>query len=102
MDVASDGQTSFHTTLQMVTKQGSKSLPVKVNPGMDVNTIPLSKYRKLFPAHLTKAGNLKQKSLHPTRHMWRVHDEKPQQFLGFFITDIHHKTQPEVLIIRFY
>ena len=28
-DVASDGQTSFHTTLQMITKQGSKSLLVK-------------------------------------------------------------------------
>ena len=48
MDVASDGQTSFHTTLQMVTKQGSKSLPFKVNPGTDVSTIPLSKYRKLY------------------------------------------------------
>ena len=68
MDVASDGQISFHITLQMVNKQGSKSLPVKVNPGVDVNTIPLTKYRKLFLAHFTKAGNLKQKALHPTRH----------------------------------
>ena len=34
--------------------------------------------------------------------MWTVHDETPQQFLGFFIADIHHKTQPEVLPIRFY
>ena len=86
----------------MVTKQGSKSLPVKVNPGIDVNTIPLTKYRKLFPAQFTKVGNLKQKSLHPTRHTWTVHDETPQQFLGFFIADIHHKTQLEVLPIRFY
>ena len=68
-NVASDGQTSFHTTLQMVTKQGSKSLPVKVNLSADVNTIPLTKYRKLFPTHFTKAGNLKQKALHPTRHV---------------------------------
>ena len=102
MDYASDGQTSFHTTLQMVTKQGSKSLPVKVNPGADVNTIPLSKYRKPFPAHFTKAVNLNQKSLHATRHTWTVHDETPEQFLVFFIADIHHKTQPEVLPIRFY
>ena len=35
-DVASDGQTSFHTTLQMITKQGSKPLLVKVDPGADV------------------------------------------------------------------
>ena len=102
MDVASEGQTSFHTTLQMVTKQGSKSLPVKVDPSADVKTIPLTKYRKLFPAHFTKAGNLKQKALHPTRHTWTVHDETPQQFLGYFIADIHQKTQPEVLPIRFY
>ena len=49
-----------------------------------------------------KAGNLKQKALHPTRHTWTVHDETPQQFLGYFIADIHHKTMPEVLPIRFY
>ena len=96
MDVASDGHTSFHTTLQMVTKQGSKPLPVKVDPGADVNTIPLTKYRKLFPVHFTKAGNLKQKALHPTRHAWTVHDETHQQFLGYFIADIYHKTIPEV------
>ena len=78
MDVASDGQTSLHTTLQMITKQGSKSLLVKVDTGLDVNTIPLSKYRKLFPAHFTKADNLKQKSTHPTRHTWTVHVETPQ------------------------
>ena len=102
MDVTSDGHTSFHTTLQMVTKQGSKSLPVKVDPGADVNTILLTKYRKLLPAHFTKAGNLKQKALHPTRYTWTAHDEIPQQFLGYFIADIHHKTKPEVLPIRFY
>ena len=95
---------TLHSILHFrsITKQGSKSLPVKVDPGADVNTIPLTKYRKLFPAHFTKAGNLKQKALHPTRHTWRVHDETPQQFLGYFIADIHHKTIPEVLPIRFY
>ena len=102
MDVASDGHTSFNTTLQMVTKQGSKSLLVKVDPSADVNTIPLTKCIKLFPAHFTKAGNLKQKALHPTRHTWTVHDETSQQFLGYFIADIHHKTIPDMLPIRFY
>ena len=101
-DVASDGHISFYTTLQMVTKQGSKPLPVKVDPSADVNTIPLTKYGKLFPAHFTKAGNVKQKVLHPERHTWTAHDEILQQFLGYFIADIHHKTIPEVLPIRFY
>ena len=86
----------------MITKQGSKPLLVKVDPGADVNTVPLSKYRKLFPTHFTKAGNLKQKILHPTTHNWRAHDETPQQFLGFFIADIHHKTTADVLPVRFY
>ena len=47
-DTASDGQNSFHTTLQVITKQGTKPIPVKVDPGTDVNTIPLSHYKKLF------------------------------------------------------
>ena len=101
-DVASDGQTSFHTTLQMITKQHTKPLLVKVDPGADVNTVPLSKYKKLFPTHFTKADNLKQKILHPTTHTWRAHDETPQKFLGFFITDIRHKTTADVLLVRFY
>ena len=86
----------------MITKQGSKQILVKVDPGADVNTVPLSKYRKLFPTHFMKAGNLKQKILHPTRHIWRAHDETPQQFLGFFIADIHHKTTSDILLVRFY
>ena len=64
--------------------------------------MPSSKYWKLFPAPFKKAGNLKQKSLHPTEHTWTAHNDTPQQFLGFFIADIHHKTQPEVLSVRFY
>ena len=86
----------------MITKQGSKPILVKVDPGADVNTVLLSKYRKLFPTHFTKVGNLKQKILHPTRHTWRAHDETPQQFLGFFIADIHHKSTPDILPVRFY
>ena len=39
---ASDGHRAFHTTLQLVTKQGCKPLPIKVAPRADVNTIPLS------------------------------------------------------------
>ena len=31
-----------------------------------------------------------------------MHEETPQQFLGYFLADIHHKTKPEVLPIRFY
>ena len=41
-DRASNGHTSFHTMLQVDTKQGAKSISVKVDPGAEVNTIPLS------------------------------------------------------------
>ena len=44
-DWAPDGQKLFHTTLQMVTKQGCKPLPVKVDPGADINTNPLTRYK---------------------------------------------------------
>ena len=31
-----------------------------------------------------------------------MHNGTPQQFLGFFIADIHHKTTPGILPVRFY
>ena len=99
-DVASDGHMAFHTTLQMITKQGSKPIPVKVDPGADV--LSTKQVQKTLHSTLTKAGNLKQKSWHPTRHTWAVHNNTSQQFLGFFIADIHDKTQPEILLVRFY
>ena len=39
----------------MITKQGSKPLLVKVDPGADVNTVPLSKYKK-FISHTLHEG----------------------------------------------
>ena len=54
----------------MITKQGCKSIPVKVDPGAEVNTLPLGKYKKLLPAHIPKLGNLKRKALQPTTHTW--------------------------------
>ena len=101
-DRASDGHTSFHTTLQVDTKQCAKSIPVKVDPGAEVNTIPLSQYRKLFKKNFTKAGNIKSNVLNPTSHLWSSHDSKPKQFLGYFITNIHHKTISKTLPVRFY
>ena len=75
---------------------------MKVDPGAEVNTIPLSRYRKLFQKNFTKAGNIKKNVLHPTSHLWSSHDSKPQQFLGYFIINIHHKTISKTLPFRFY
>ena len=101
-DTASDGQTSFHTTLQVITKQGTKPIQVKVDPGAAVNTIPLSRYKKLFKKNLTKAGHVKNNVLHPTSHSWSSHDKKPQPFIGYFIIDVHHKTLSKTMQVRFY
>ena len=101
-DIASDGHTAFHTTLQMVTKHGCKPIPVKIDSGAEINTVPLSKYKKLFPAHVTKSGNLKNKALYPTTNKWAAHDMTPQRFLGYFIADIQHKSQPDILQVRFF
>ena len=101
-DIASDGHTSFHTTLQMVTKHGCKPIPVKIDSGAEINTVPLSKYKKLFPAHVTKSGNLKSKALHPTNNKWAAHNMTPQKFLGYFIADIQHKSQPDIIQVRYF
>ena len=62
-DMAPDGHRSFHTTLQLITKQGSKSLLVRVNLGADANIIPLSRYWSLFPQHFHTNGTLRANSL---------------------------------------
>ena len=47
-DTTLDGHTAFHTTLQIVTSQGCKNLQVKVDPGADFSTIPLSRFCSTF------------------------------------------------------
>ena len=101
-DRASDGHRLFHTMLQLITKQGCKSLPVKVDPGADVNTIPLSHYKTLFPKHFNKDGNLKQNTLRSTTCTWSLHDGHTQHFLGYFTIDIQHKMTPNVIPISLY
>ena len=34
--------------------------------------------------------------------MWTAHNMKAQQFLGYFITEIQHKTLPDILQFRFF
>ena len=101
-DWAPDGQTSIHTTLQMVMKQGCRPLPVKVDPGADINTIPLTHYKTIFPQHFTKDGHLKKNVLRSTASTWSLHDGQKKHFLGFFTIDIWHKTLPKLIPLSFY
>ena len=52
----SDGQVSFYTRLQLPTRDGSKLMTMKIEPGAQVNTIPLSKYQSSFPIKLMTLG----------------------------------------------
>ena len=102
-DTALDGHTAFHTTLQIVTSQGrNKHLHVKVDPGADCTTIPLSHFHSVFPKHFTKSGALKKSALKPTYATWSAHDGGCSHFLGYIVLNIQHKTTPQILPIKFY
>ena len=101
-DTAIDEQTSFHTTLQIITSQGSKPLHVKVDPGAECSSIPLSHFHKAFPKHFTKSGALKKSVLKPMWMTWSAHNGTCQNFLGYIVLDIQHKTLPQVLPCKFY
>ena len=57
---------------------------------------------KLLEHRCEQSRNIKNNVLHPTSHLWSSHDSKPQQFLGYFIINIHHKTISKTLPVRFY
>ena len=87
--------------LQLVTKQGCRSLPVKVDLEANVNTIPLSCYKSLFPKHFIQDGTLKKHTLRSIRCNWSPHDGKTH-FLGYFTIDVQHKTSPDAIPISFH
>ena len=101
-DMAPDGHRSFHMTLQLITKQGCKSLLVKVDPGADANIIPLSRYRSLFPHHFHTNSTLKANSLRKSKATWSLHNGTTHSFIGLCMADVQHKTKPDVIPISFY
>ena len=101
-DRAPGGYRSFHTTLQLVTKQSCKSLWVKVDPGAEANIIPLSRYRSLFPHHFHTNGTLRANSLRKSKATWSPHDDTSHKFIGFFMVDVQQKTRTGAIPISFY
>ena len=55
MERSSDRQIAFLTWLQLPTQERKKLMMVKIDPGAQVNTIPLSRYCTLFPTKLNKS-----------------------------------------------
>ena len=99
---ASDGQVAFYTRLDLPARSGTKTMVVKIDPGAQVNTIPLSKYCKLYPNRISKSRYPKAKSLQPTNHTWMSHDGLPKPFLGHFVTEVSHTKESRTYPIRFY
>ena len=99
---AIDGHTSFHTTIQVITSQGCKPLHVKVNPGASCSSIPLSHFHEAFPKFFTKSETLQKTAIKATWMTWPAHDGTCQNFLGYIVLDIQHKTLPQVLPCKFY
>ena len=93
-DTAIDGHTSFHTTLQVITSQGSKSLHVKFDPGVSCSSIPIFHFHKAFPKYFTISGALKKTALKTTWMTWSAHNGMCQNLLGYIVLDIQHKTLP--------
>ena len=75
---------------------------VKIDPGTQVNTIPLSRYCTLYPNCLNKSRYPKAKSLEPTNHTWMSHDGLPKLFLGHLITEVSHAKETRMYPVRFY
>ena len=98
----SDEQVAFYTCLHLPAQSGTKTMTVKIEPGAQVNTIPLSKYHTLYPNKLTKSRYPKTKTLMPTHHTWISHNGSPKPFLGHFIVEVAHAKEPRTYPVRFY
>ena len=85
------------------TKNGAKSMIMKIDPGAQVvNTIPLSRYGKLFPHKMIESRYPKPGTLILTSYFWISHDGKPQPFLGHFIAKVNHAMLPRSYPTHFY
>ena len=77
-------------------------MTIKIDPGAQVNTIPLKKYHTLFPNKLTKSRLLNPNALLPTAIIWMSHDGLPKPFLGHFVAEVMHASEPRSYLTHFY
>ena len=77
-------------------------MTIKIDPGAQVNTITLSKCHALFPNKLTKSRLPKPNALLPTAHTWMSHIGLPKPFLGHFVAEVMHASEPRSYPTQFY
>ena len=99
---ASDGQVPFYTRLQLLTKNCTKLMTMKIDPGTQLNPIPLGRYWKLFPQKVEETRYPEPSSLSSTAHTWISHNGKPKPFLGHFVVKVQHATLPSHTLSGFY
>ena len=102
MERALDGQVDFYTCLDLPAQSGTKTMVVKIDPGTQVNTIPLNRYHTIYLNCLNKSRYPKAITLMPTNHTWMSHDGLPKPFLGHFITEVSHAKEPRTYPVRSY
>ena len=88
--------------LQLTTKHNTKYVMVKTDPTVQANTIPLSRYWRMFPHEVTNASTPKQGALHPSSQSWIFHDDMPQPLIGQFVVDVQHISHPRSYPTLFY
>ena len=76
-------------------------MTIMIDPGAQVNTIPLSKYHTLFPNKLTKSGFPKPNALLPTAHTLMSHNGSPKPYLGHFVAEVMHASEPRSYLTCF-
>ena len=79
-----------------------KLMTMKIDPGVQINTIPLNRYQKLFPHKISESRFPMPGTLSPKSHTWISHDRTPKPFLGHFVADVNHATEPRSYPTCFY
>ena len=62
----------------------------------------MSRYCTLLPHKLSKSRFPKANALLPTAHTWMSHNGSPKPFLGHFVADIQHASEPRSYSTQFY
>ena len=73
-DTDSDGKTEIITDIICKFKGKQIAMEVKVDPGSETNSIPLSHFRHLFPELCSKDGSPKENALEPTLAQFEAYD----------------------------
>ena len=88
-------------TIRMPGKAGTMMMEVKVDPGAQPSSIPLHKFKTLFP-HLCRDGLPKEGLLDNTQNKFQSYNGEDMTCYGHFLIDVKDKVTKKYHPIRFY